>query len=288
LPPTLRRIPMKMTFWAAEEPVCDLPEEALGKPAWGWEDLCSDIEVVTLKGSHYSILNAPHVVPFATSLRERLARVNLTSFFFRATTVSELEARYDFWADRYDAEMEHVYGSRGETHPFALVIQKYIRSGERILDAGAGTGAIGAMLEGTGIELVGIDISDGMLAVAKKKGVYADLQRMALGSELDFPSGSFDNVVSLGTFEYGHAPASSLDELVRVTSRGGHVMFSMRKDFYNSGEGGFKQKMDDLAASGYWELIDRVAFIVQHSGHDDAVAKTEMDAWVFRVQARAM
>ena len=47
---------------------------------------------------------------------------------------------------------------------------------------------------------------------------------MVMSEKLDFPSDSFDAVVTVGVLTVGHAPASSLDELVRITSPGGHIV----------------------------------------------------------------
>src|SRR5215217_8326125 len=65
--------------------------------------------------------------------------------------------------------------------------------------------------------LVGIDISDGMLARARERGVYADLRDQVLGETLDFADESFVAVVATGVFTAGHAPASAFIELLRVT-----------------------------------------------------------------------
>jgi len=58
----------------------------------------------------------------------------------------------------------------------------------------------------------------------------------------------------VGVFTQGHAPASSIDELVRVVRGGGHIVFSLRTDTYL--ENGFKDKMDALASAGLWKLVE--------------------------------
>ena len=63
---------------------------------------------------------------------------------------------------------------------------------------------------------------------------------MVMGEPLGMPSGEFDAAISVGTLTLGHAPAGSLDELVRVTTPGGYVVFSLRPDFYENG--GFREK----------------------------------------------
>ena len=52
----------------------------------------------------------------------------------------------------------------------------------------------------------------------------------------------------------GHAPANSLDELVRITRAGGHIVFSLRPDVYL--DSGFKEKQEALATAGKWRLVE--------------------------------
>jgi len=56
------------------------------------------------------------------------------------------------------------------------------------------------------------------------------LARMVLGETLEFETDAFDAVTCVGVLTFGHAPASSLDEFVRVTKPGGHVTFTVRPD----------------------------------------------------------
>ncbi|MCH7907152.1 MAG: class I SAM-dependent methyltransferase, partial [Chloroflexi bacterium] len=75
------------------------------------------------------------------------------------------------------------------------LVEKWVPSGARILDAGAGTGLVGELLARAGYgDLNGVDISTEMIARARLKGVYRDLRRMELGKTLDFDSNSFDAV----------------------------------------------------------------------------------------------
>ena len=56
-----------------------------------------------------------------------------------------------------------------------------------------------------------------MLAEARRKAVYGDLREATLGEELDYESGGYDGVLASGVLTTGHAPATCLDELVRIT-----------------------------------------------------------------------
>ncbi len=166
-----------------------------------------------------------------------------------------LEAEYDKWSASYDAD---TAGS-GYRLPFLLTgfVARHIPSTEaEILDAGAGTGFGGESLAVLGYRnLTGIDLSREMLDQAAKTEAYRDLMQMKLGGALAFDDQRFDGVISTGVFTEGHAPASSFDELLRITRPGGHMIFSVRDDIY--WEQGFKEMQDSLADSGKWKLIEQ-------------------------------
>ena len=99
-----------------------------------------------------------------------------------------------------------------------------------------------------------MDLSQGMLEEARKRNLYRELRQMVMGEPLDFASNSFGAVVSVGVLTVGHAPASALDELVRVTQPGGYVVFTLRPDIYENS--GFREKQEGLEAAGKWELVE--------------------------------
>ena len=61
-------------------------------------------------------------------------------------------------------------------------------------------------------------------------------------------------MISIGVLTSGHAPPTSLDELIRVTKQGGLIVFSMRRDTYQ--EWGFQEKQQSLDAAGRWRLLE--------------------------------
>ncbi len=173
---------------------------------------------------------------------------------YASTNNQELEERYDQWAADYDQDLEEhfVWNS---PRAAARVFTKLVPNSAKVLDAGAGTGLVGEVLADLGYrDLIAMDLSQGMLDEARNKNVYTELHQMVLGETLDFDDGLFDGVISVGVFTLGHAPASSFDELIRVTKPGGHVVFSLRTDVYE--EGGFKQKQEELEAQGKWKLVE--------------------------------
>ena len=64
----------------------------------------------------------------------------------------------------------------------------------RVLDIGVGAGRVSLHLQDEGVDVVGIDISDGALRVSRERGVRQLLHMSAC--DLEFGSGSFDTAVA--------------------------------------------------------------------------------------------
>lgn len=165
---------------------------------------------------------------------------------------AELAERYDQWASEYDKNLEEDFAWNAP-QTAARLFAELVPSTARVLDAGAGTGLVGQALAGLGFrDIVAMDLSQGMLDEARTKNVYGSFHQMALGETLDFATDAFDAAISVGVFTLGHAPASSFDELARITKPGGHIAFSLRTDVYQ--DGGFKEKQAAMESAGAWKL----------------------------------
>ncbi len=177
---------------------------------------------------------------------------NVIQWVYSSKNEQELAERYDQWAKTYESDLDRDFGWFGPIRAVESAV-KYVSRDARILDAGAGTGLVGKLLAERGYtDLIGMDLSEGMLDEARAKHVYKELHQMVMGETLDFESDSFDAVISVGVLTVGHAPAGSLDELVRVTRPGGHIIYTLRPDLYE--EGGFKAKHAELELAGKWKL----------------------------------
>ena len=188
----------------------------------------------------------------------------------------ELAERHDRWASTYDDEMERDVGYHAP-QAVARIFARHVPKKARVLDAGAGTGLVGEVLSSLGYrDLVAMDLSRGMLEKARNKGVYQELHQMVMGEPLDFATDSFGAVVSVGAI--GYAPASSLDELVRITRPGGHIVFTLRPKICENSR--FKDKQASLESEGRWKLTEiSEQFQVQPKREPDAYHRV----WVCRV-----
>lgn len=99
------------------------------------------------------------------------------------------------------------------------------KPGDLILDAGCGTGVFTLDLLHLGCPIIGIDLSMPMLLRAKQKarGYPFRIVRADLLS-LPFSENSFDKVISVTALEFIEDGRGAIDELFRVTKRGGSLV----------------------------------------------------------------
>ncbi|MFN3546222.1 MAG: class I SAM-dependent DNA methyltransferase [Mesorhizobium sp.] len=176
---------------------------------------------------------------------------------YAAGTPEELADAYAAWAATYDRETAEL----GYCLPFLIPgwLARHLPAGSGpVLDAGCGTGLTGPCLNALGYtDVEGLDMSPDMLAIAASRGAYGVLRRGVLGEPLPWPDDHFAAFVSAGVFTAGHAPASGLRELVRITRRGGIAAFTVRDILLD--EAGFRATFDDLARAGRWRSVEESA-----------------------------
>ena len=109
------------------------------------------------------------------------------------------------------------------------VLERYVRAGDRVLDAGCGPGRFALELERLGAKVTALDISPVQIELLRGRlpgadaivGDVADLSR--------FADNAFDASVCYGgplSYLLDHAGVA-VAELARVTRRGGHVIVSV-------------------------------------------------------------
>jgi predicted TPR repeat methyltransferase len=173
---------------------------------------------------------------------------------YAAESEAELAAAYESWSSDYDRDTAAL----GYCLPFIIAgfVARYVPRGSGpLLDAGCGTGLSGPYLKAFGYgDIEGLDFSDEMLAVARKRGAYAALTRATLGEKLPWRDGHFAAFFSTGVFTEGHAPAASFGELVRIVRPHGHAIFTVRDIVLESG--GFRRKFAELEQAGRWRMLE--------------------------------
>jgi SAM-dependent methyltransferase len=172
---------------------------------------------------------------------------------YSAKQPEEIARIYDAWAESYDDEMARA----GYQHPsicLALLTRHLPRGAAPLLDAGAGTGLVGEWLSILGYPRIeALDISPGMLAVARAKNLYTALHNLALGGPLPFADGYFAGVISAGVFTTGHVGPEGLGELLRICRPGGVVVLTVKDALWTAG---FAAHVEGLASSGKAALVE--------------------------------
>ncbi len=108
----------------------------------------------------------------------------------------------EFWDDdahTYDSARSHAVSDPLEAAAWRRALEDALPpAGARVLDVGAGTGALSLLVAELGFEVTALDLSPGMLARAERKAVERDLRsRMTfvVGSATEPPGGPFDAVM---------------------------------------------------------------------------------------------
>jgi malonyl-CoA O-methyltransferase len=121
--------------------------------------------------------------------------------------------------DRLAPEWEATRVSRERLAPMIAALDALPAAPRRALDVGTGTGAVARVLaeRWPEAEVIGVDISPGMIAEARRLGE----QRYEVGdsSRLPYGNGAFDLLTLNNMIPF-------FDEVARVSAPGGHVAIS--------------------------------------------------------------
>ncbi|MBP1968617.1 ubiquinone/menaquinone biosynthesis C-methylase UbiE [Virgibacillus natechei] len=133
----------------------------------------------------------------------------------------EAEIQWDNRAHFWNEHSVHMWdnGSRKDIIPF---VKDYFKKGSKILDIGCGDGYGSYKLHKAGYDVVGMDISSEMIALAKERTKHEAIP-FSQGdvNELPFEDNSFDGVMAINVLEWTESPVEALLELKRVVKKDG-------------------------------------------------------------------
>lgn len=145
-------------------------------------------------------------------------------------------ARDELLRSEFNQWAREGWGEAMERHHFRIAEKAIHRMDlgehDRVLELGCGDGwccRLLAKLLGPRAEIVGVDISDEMIRLARRKSHGFDNVRFLWGSAEAIPCADdhFTRVLSVESFYYYESQEKALDELLRVTAPMGRIFLLM-------------------------------------------------------------
>ena len=190
---------------------------------------------------------------------------------YKLKTPEELLKYYQDWTNnnKYNKDMvDWNYIAPQET---VSVLKKYaLKKNSKILDAGCGTGLVGIELKKYGyLNIDGVDFSQNMLDLVPQ-GIYKKIEKVDLNKLLKFKDNTYDIVMCVGTFTYGHVKPKALDELIRITKNKGLICFTINEGIYE--DYGFDNKIKELSSNKSWNIKEFFK--------SDYITNKKVEAWL--------
>lgn len=139
---------------------------------------------------------------------------------------------FDDMAEGYDRWYETPVGAtvdRMEKRAFLKLLDP--KPGETLLEVGSGTGHWSLWFRSLGLGVMGLEISPGMVAVARRKMAKKGWKGIRLvrgdGRQLPFREASFDMVTAIAALEFIPEYPRVLDEMWRCTRCGGRMVIGV-------------------------------------------------------------
>ena len=140
----------------------------------------------------------------------------------------------------------------------------------KIYDAGCGTGLVGVELKKYGFKnFYGADLSGKLLDLVPKN-LYKKLNKVDLNKHIKEKDDTFDAVMCVGTFTFGHVKPPALNEFIRITKNKGLICFTINEGIYE--DYGFDKKLNELNNKKLWKMKEFFK--------SDYIASKDVNAWL--------
>jgi len=190
---------------------------------------------------------------------------------YKLKTTDEIMKYYDDWGikNKYDQDMvDWKYSGPKET---VEVFKKYSNDNNiKIYDAGCGTGLVGVELKKFGYKYFdGADLSQKLLDLVPKN-LYQKLSKVDLNKKTEVQDNTYDAVMCVGAFTFGHVKPPALDEFIRITKNKGLICFTINEGIYE--DYGFDKKIEELKKDNKW--------IIKEFFKSDYIKSKDVNAWL--------
>ena len=190
---------------------------------------------------------------------------------YKLKKTDEVMKYYDEWGEgnKYDKDMvEWNYTGPKETTEIFAKYQK--DKNVKIYDAGCGTGLVAVELKKFGFKnFYGADLSKKLLELVPNN-LYKKLDQIDLNKKIEEDDETYDAIMCVGTFTFGHVKPPALDEFLRITKNKGLICFTINEGIYE--EYGFDKKIEQLKNEKKWEEIEFFK--------SNYIASKDVNAWL--------
>ena len=190
---------------------------------------------------------------------------------YKLKKTDEVMKYYDEWGEgnKYDTDMLD-WNYTGPKETTEVFVKHQRDKNAKIYDAGCGTGLVAVELRKYGFNnFYGADLSKKLLELVPDN-LYKKLDQIDLNKKIDEDDGTFDAIMCVGTFTFGHVKPPALDEFVRITKNKGLICFTINEGIYE--EYGFDKKIEQLKTEKKWKEIEFFK--------SDYIASKDVNAWL--------
>ena len=190
---------------------------------------------------------------------------------YKLKETNEVMKYYDEWGvnNKYDQDMEN-WNYTGPKETSSVFIKYETNKDVKIYDAGCGTGLVGVELKKYGFtNFYGADLSQKLLDLVPQN-LYKKLEKVDLNKSIKENDNTYDAIMCVGTFTYGHVKPPALDEFIRITKNNGLICFTINEGIHE--EYGFDKKIQELNSSNKWHQIEFFK--------SDYIASKDVNAWL--------
>lgn len=107
------------------------------------------------------------------------------------------------------------------------LLARELRSGEKVLDLGCGSGAFLVALKELGAVGIGVDLSEAALCLARERDPELDVRQIAADGSIPVETGSVDLIWCSEVLEHIADTGYMLTEMRRVLKRDGRVLITV-------------------------------------------------------------
>ena len=190
---------------------------------------------------------------------------------YKLKTTEEVMKYYDEWGEKNKYNEDMVQWNYTGPKETVDTFRKYASDKDiLIFDAGCGTGLVGQQLKKYDYKnFHGVDLSQKLLD-SIPENLYQKLIRADLNQTINVPDNTYNAVMCVGTFTFGHVKPQAIDEFIRITKKDGLICFTINEGIYK--DYGFDKKIYSLKKDNKWEELEFFK--------SDYILSKDVNAWL--------